>query len=169
MNYLGEVWRPVNRQPEEGQEVLVQCIWENGSVGYKECQFLDNQFVFFKPDGRGYYLTAVTKWIPMPNNELVENENKSSNHIPIECVYPYLLRELHQAKDKLKAMGVKVLEANKEVHEANEKVKRYAQDSQEKSKYIEKLNRKVEDIRLSYASLMDKENTLKQRIKELLK
>lgn len=162
MKYIGEVWRPVNRLPQEGQEVLVQCVWENGSIGYKECQFLGNQFVFFKSDGRGYYLTTVLKWIPMPNNFLFQNERESSNHIPIECVYPYLIRDLNNARERLKAMEEKLSHANDEI-------KRYAQDNQEKSNYIEKINRRIEDVRQTYISLNDNENRFKQVIKELWK
>lgn len=162
MNYLGEVWRPANRLPKEGQEVLVQCVWENGSIGYKECQFLNNQFVFFKPDGRGYYLTAVNKWIPMPSNAMVDNEKNSSNHIPIECVYPYLIRELHESRKQLKAMEEKFALINDEVN-------RYTQDNSDKSEYIDKINRKIEDVRQTYISLKDNENRFKQVINELLK
>lgn len=162
MNYIGEVWRPANRLPKEGQEVLVQCVWENGSTGYKECQFLNNQFVFFKPDGRGYYLTAVNKWIPMPSNAMVENEKNSSNHIPIECVYPYLIRDLKNTLERLKAM-------EEELSHANDEIKRYSQDNQEKSYYIEKINRRIEDVRQTYISLKENENRFKQVINELLK
>ena len=156
------MWRPANRLPKEGQEVLVQCVWENGSIGYKECQFLNNQFVFFKPDGRGYYLTAVNKWIPMPSNAMVDNEKNSSNHIPIECVYPYLIRELHESRKQLKAMEEKFALINDEVN-------RYTQDNSDKSEYIDKINRKIEDVRQTYISLKDNENRFKQVINELLK
>ena len=98
----------------------------------------------------------------MPSNAMVDNEKNSSNHIPIECVYPYLIRELHESRKQLKAMEEKFALINDEVN-------RYTQDNSDKSEYIDKINRKIEDVRQTYISLKDNENRFKQVINELLK